>query len=45
MQNLKTDIEKCQIDDVSYESLEAPEMSGKQLTVVIPVLGSGQQVP
>lgn len=27
------------------ESVEAPEMSGKQLTVVIPVLGSGQQVP
>jgi len=27
------------------ESLEAPVMSGKQLTVVIPVLGSGQQVP
>ena len=47
IQNLKTDIEKCYIDDVSqsYESLEPPEMSGKQPTVSIPVLGLGQQVP
>ena len=47
IQNLMTDIKMCYFNDVSqsYESLEPPEMSGKQPTEVLPVLGLGQQVP